>query len=142
MTIEEALEAKFKKLFEVQKVSYDHPGSTQDQDAPGTNEQETLFVEVTIANSRVSDKIFRAKVTGKGHMIAQHSKLPLGYFSKCIDAHPDDTKDVYFYDFEENSRNHHDQVTRSFSFIYFFSTQFDPNLGTITTVDIDIEETL
>lgn len=135
---EQALEDKFKKIFEIQRVRYDSPGVTTDQDNPGTNEQETLFVEITLSDNRIRDGVAHAKVTGKGHMTAQNDKMPFGYFSKCIAKHSADTGDLFFYDFEENTRLHHNLIVRSFSFVYFFTSQYDPAIGTINQVDIEV----
>lgn len=138
---EKTLTDKFLTIFEVQKVSFDNPGQTPDQDSPGTNEQETLFVEITQSQNQIRNGIEHAKVIGKGHMVATNSKLPFGYFSKCIARHPSDCSDLYFYDFEDNVRMHHDLVTRSFSFVYFFNSQYDPDIGNINQVDIEVETT-
>src|ERR1044072_854154 len=116
---------KFKKIFEVQRVRFDHPGATNDQDAPGTNEQGTLFVEIEKSDNRIRDGIQHAKVTGKATMIAPNDELPFGYFSKCIARHGADTKDLFFYEIEENTRLHHNLVVRGFSFVFFFTGEYD-----------------
>ncbi len=136
---EQTLSDTFQKVFEVQKVSYDHPAPDTHDGQPQSEEQETLFIEIDESKTWFKDGMQFAKVTGKAKMLAQNDKLPFGYFSKCIASHPDDTKDLFFYEFEDNQRLRNNLVHRGFSFIYFFNSQYDPNLGTLTSIDTDIE---
>lgn len=136
---EQDLQDKFKKIFGVQRVSYDHPAPDTHDGQPQSEEQETIFIEIDETKTSFKDGKVYAHVTGKASMLAQNDKLPFGYFSKCIFEHSDDTKDLFFYQFEENQRLRNNLVHRGFSFIYFFNSQYDPNLGTLTSIDLDIE---
>jgi hypothetical protein len=128
---EEALAQKFKTIFDVSKVRYDLPGESQ--------EQETLFVEVELSRNRIRDGEFIARVQGKASIFAPADKLPFGYFTRCIEAHPDETKDLFFSDIEGNSRVFGNIVQRGFSFVYFFHSQYDPELGTLNSIEFEVE---
>lgn len=129
---EQELADKFKKIFEVGKVTYDLP-------AVDTKEQEILFIEITESKPSIRDGNATAQVKGKGHMFAESGKLPFGFFPKGIAKHPTDSRDLFFYDFEENTRLYENIVERAFSFVYFFNSQYDPALGTLTSVNFDAE---
>lgn len=130
---ENELSAKLKRIFKVKKVSYDEPGES--------GEQECLFVNVETSDNRVRKGKAIAKVSGTCIIIGNAEKLNFGFFSKAIqEASPSDTKDFFFSDFESNTKRHNNLVQRSFNFIYFFSGQYDPKVGTITTLDLDIIE--
>jgi hypothetical protein len=131
---EKSLADKFQKIFEVARVTYDQP-------APDDREQDVLFVEVHDSKNQIKDGKAQAKVTGKAFMFSESSKLPFGYFSKAIKEHAADTKDLFFYEIEENTKLHQNIQQRGFSFIYFFNSQYDPDLGTLNSLELDIEVT-
>ena len=128
---EATLEAKFKTVFDVKKVSYSLPGESE--------EQECLFVEVESARNQVTDGNIKIVVQGKASMFANGDKLPFGYFAKKIAEHLSDTKDLFFFDIEANSRIYQNKVQRGFAFVYFFNSQYDPDLGTLNSIDIEVE---
>lgn len=130
---EEALKEKFRKVFEVQRVRFDDPGPEKE-----SREQETLFVEISECKSKIRDTRQFCRVTGKCIMIAQNDKLPFGYFPKMIATHADDTKDLFFHDFEENTRVYGNLVERGFSFVFFFNSQYDPAVGNLNAIDIEV----
>lgn len=128
---EKTLKEKLEKIFDL-KVSFSEPGES--------NEQECLFVEVTRAFPKVKDGREVCRVEGQCAVYGNNDKLKYGYFSKQIDrALQEDKEKFFFYDFEQNSRLYQNIVQRSFSFVYFFSGQYDPEQGTITSTDITIE---
>lgn len=131
---EQALIEKFQKVFEVKKVTFDTP-------APDDHEQETIFIEVALSKNVIKDGKAMARVQGKAYMFAEHEKLPYGFFSKAIKEHADDTKDLFFYEIEENTKLHHNLSQRGFSFIYFFNSQYDPDLGTLNSIELEVSET-
>ena len=131
ITVESRLEELFKKIFDFKDVSFSAPGDNR--------EQEKLFVEVELCRSRVVDKREIARVQGKASVFANADKLPFGYFSRAIANHPDETKDLFFFEIEENTRLYENIVQRGFSFVYLFDSQYDPDLGTLNQVTIDIE---
>ena len=129
---ERQLAEKFKAIFGVSKVSYDEPGESQ--------EQKCLFVEIETSRNRLGDGVERARVNGKIVMFAQNDQIPFGFFSKAIaKAPPSLTADLFFFDFEENSRRYQNVVQRSCSFVYFFTGQYDPDIGTLDEIEF-IEE--
>ena len=132
-TVEGALEAAFKKIFEVEKVVYDTPGESQ--------EQKCIFIEIEDAQNRFKDGRALSKITGNAIMFGQNDKLKIGFFSKAIAKAPSEaTKDLFFFDFEENSKRYQNIVQRSVSFVYFFDTQYDPETGKIESVQFITED--
>lgn len=130
---EKELAEKMKAIFGVDDVTYDAPGDSR--------EQKKLFIEIEEPNFRITDKKARAMVTGKGTIFGRNEVLPFGFFSQAIAKAPNAlTKDLIFRDFETNTQRFRDIVERGFSFTYFFSTQHDPDVGNMTSVDIKIEE--
>ena len=129
-TVESRLTELFKKIFDFKDVSFDAPGDNR--------EQEKLFIEVELCRTKVVDKREIARVQGKATVFANAGKLPLGYFSKCIDAHPAETKDLFFFEIEDNTRMYENIVQRGFSFVYLFDSQYDPDLGIINEVNIEV----
>lgn len=130
---EKQLESKFLKIFNCKKVTFDQPGQSQ--------EQECLFVEIEIAKNIVKDGQVISKISGSASMFGNNDKLTFGYFSKRIaKSDPDDTKSLFFYDIESNTKRFQNIVQRGFSFIYFFNSQFDPETGSIDSVTFTTEE--
>lgn len=129
---EKALEDKFKKIFELKKVSYDEPGDAR--------EQECLFIEVETSRNQIKDGRQKARVTGSAVMFGPNDKIPFGFFSKKIkQADPDDTRALFFFDIEVNTRRYQNIVQRGFSFVYFFDAQYDPDVGEIEEIEMDVE---
>lgn len=125
---EKALGEKLKAIFEVKKIDYGLPGETQ--------EQECLFIAIEKSMVQPKDGMVKIKVTGTVTMFAFNKKLPFGYFNLAISKASNElTKDIFFYDFEENTRSYRDIVQRSLSFVYFFSSQYDPSVGTIESLE-------
>lgn len=131
---EKELSDKMKAIFDVKEVTYDTPGDSREQDI--------LWIEIENPKFNFSDKKAKAMVTGKGTMFGRNDALTYGFFSQAIAKAPNAlTKDLFFSDFETNSNRFRDIVERGFSFTYFFNSQFDPAVGNMTSVDINIEET-
>lgn len=131
--LEETLKANLKSIFGVKKVVYDQPGDSQEQDC--------LFIEIENAWNTFKDGRAISKVTGNGILFGPNDKLTIGFFSKAIaKAKPSLTKPLFFYDFEENTKRFRNIVQRSFSFVYFFDSQYDPETGSITSVNFTTEE--
>lgn len=133
---EESLQEKLKAIFDFKKVTFSRPNKTEDGEAP---EQECLFIEVENPRCKLSDKKQIARVTGKAIVYASADKMPFGYFAKKIAAaDPANTKDLFFSDIEANSRTFQDIVQRGFSFVYFFNSQYDPAIGSITSITTEV----
>lgn len=134
---EKELADKFQRIFGVKKVTYDTP----ELKADAVREQECLFIEIEDSTNQIKDGRAKAMVTGNAIMVARSEKLPFGFFSKSIkQADPVLTKDLFFFDIEKNVPRFRDIVQRGFSFVYFFDSQYDPAVGTITSVTTTIEE--
>lgn len=129
---ESTLEQKLKTIFEVKKVTYAEPSPM--------GEQECIFVEVTDSLNSIKDGRAKAKVTGTITMIGQGEKLPFGFFSKQIaKAKRELTADLFFYDFEQNTKRFQNIVQRTCGFVYFFDAAYDPDQGTITDVELTVD---
>lgn len=125
---ESTLKQIIKDVFDFDKVTYDAPGESL--------EQECVFVEVENSRSTIKDGQQLARVTGRLRIFANAEKLPYGYFTKKIDEHPDKCRDIFFYDIELNAGYIGNLTERSMSFVYFFTSQYDPNQGTITSIEL------
>lgn len=131
-SLEDTLKAQFAAIFGVKKVVFDSPGESQEQDC--------LFIEVENSWNTFKDGRAISKVTGNCIMFGQNDELKLGFFSKAIAKAPkSQTKNLFFFDFEENTKRFRNIVQRSFSFVYFFDSQYDPETGSITSVNFITE---
>lgn len=136
---EKQLSEIMQNIFKVKKVSYD--AVPEGADAEKVREQECLFLRIENAPLSFADGIARAKVTGTAVLIGRAEKVPFGFFSQAIMGAPKDlTKDLFFFDLESNQQQYRDIVQRSFSFIYLFRSQYDPAIGSITSVTLNVEE--
>lgn len=135
---EKALQDKFKKIFKLEKVTFDQPSQE-------TKEQECLFVQVENPKFRFKDGRAFARITGRAFVYAQQNKMPFGFFAKAIERanfdDPSSTKDIHFSDFESNAKYFQNLVMRSFNFTYFFNAQYNPEHGQITSVNFSTTET-
>lgn len=130
---EKSLEEKFKRIFGVKKITYQQPSSM--------NEQEVMFIDISDARPTIKDGREKAIVRGTATMYGQADKMPFGFFAKAIqNANLSDTKDLFFSDFEMNTKYYQNLVQRDFSFVYFFDGSYDPEQGEINEVTINIEE--
>lgn len=126
---EKQLASKLKKIFKVKKVTYDAPSES--------NEQECIFVNVVSSKNTIKDGKEIAKVEGVLTMFGSADKMPFAFFSKAIyQADSEDTKDLFFYEVDRNVLDVQNIVQRTCAFVYFYSGQYDPDLGTITSVEI------
>lgn len=130
---EKELSDKLKQIFNVKKVTYAAPSDSREQDC--------LFIEVEDSRNAIKDGEALAMVSGNAVMFARNDKMPFGFFSKAIrQADPTLTKDLFFFDIEKNTLRYQDIVQRGFSFVYFFRSQYDPEVGSITSIDLTVEE--
>lgn len=128
---ESALSTKLKNIFDFDKVTFDSPSESQ--------EQEGVFVEVESSRVKVGDKYATARVTGKIRIFAQAEKMPFDYLMKQIDkADPDDKKDLFFFDIGLSQGRFLNIDERTIGFVFFFNSQYNPNLGTIETINITV----
>ena len=128
---EKRLADTLKRIFDLDKVNFNHISETQ--------EQECIFIEIESSKNQIKDAKVTAKVTGKIKVYGNIDKLPYGYFSKrIVEAKPADTKNLFFYNIEENAGTFVNICERSMSFIYLFEDQYNPNLGEITDLISDI----
>lgn len=130
---EKALKDSLRQIFDFDKVTYD--AVSEDE------EQEVLFIEIESSKNSIKDGLQVAKVTGKLRTFANAEKLPFGYFSKKIqEADKSLTYPFFFYEFEESAQGFRNIVERSVSFVYFFDSQYNPELGTISSIDLETIE--
>lgn len=139
MSVEQALTTKFLSIFEVRKVSFDRPDVSHAGETLSIREQETMFVNIKAYKPKFREKVEHAKVEGEGVIFANADKMPLGFLSKCIAKHPDQCKDLFFYDLEQTEKIAENIVSRGFSFVYFFNGQYDPALGIINEITTEVD---
>lgn len=125
-----ALQAKLKRIFDVDKVSFDMPSESQEQDC--------IFIEIDESDDVIKDGSQTSKVTGKIKMFGELERMPFGYFAKKIrEANPDDTKSLFFFK-EINLGTFANIAERTVNFIFLFDSQYDPDLGTITSITLSV----
>lgn len=130
---EKRLQKQIEKIFDLGKVTYDSPSESQ--------EQEGVFIQVASSAVRVTGAKAIAKVEGTIRVFAASNKLPYGFFAKQIDsAKAEDKAGLFFHNFEENKGKYRNIVERSVAFVYLFDGQYDPAMGRIETVNIQILE--
>lgn len=130
MTIEKELLDKLKRVFDIGKASMDTISDSK--------EQNCLFIEVQSSRYNYRDLKVTGRMSGLVTLFAPGDKLPFGYFAKRIQqADVDDTIDLFFYDLEENRLVMKNIVERTCRFVYFFNGQFDPEVGTITSITFE-----
>lgn len=128
--IEAKLQSLFEKIFDFKKTTFNAPSDSQ--------EQECLFIEIDTVRTNVKDNTVESKVTGKASVYAPSDKLPVMYLAQKIRAaNPSLTKDLFFYDFEQNFPMEVNIVKRGFGFVYLFSGQYDPHNDNIESIDIE-----
>jgi hypothetical protein len=121
------------RIFDLKRATYQAPSESA--------EQEILFIEVSNSRNNIQEKRSTAIVTGTIRVYANADKLPFGYFSKRIaSAKVEDVSKFFFADFEENTVRFQNIVERSLSFTYLWSSQYDPNLGTLNQLVIEEPE--
>lgn len=129
-----ALQEKMQKIFGFEKVTYASPSDEFEQD--------TLFIEINQPRTRTSEGKVFAKVTGQIVVFSQDNKMPYGFFHKRIEkAGHELTKDVFFFDVDVNQENSPARMQniseRRTSFVFFFTAQYDPNIGELTTLETE-----
>lgn len=127
---ERSLKSKLQQIFAMKKATFDEPGESQEQDC--------LFIQVDRSRNSFKDGRAYSRVEGRLVVFAAADKLPFAYMSKSIAEHPDEAKDFFFFEIEENTRTYQNIVQRSVSFVYFFNSQYDPAIGTITSIETEV----
>lgn len=124
--IEQQLQKDIKELFEFKQVTLDAPSESLEQDK--------LFVEVEQNDTRLKDGLMTGRLRGRIKCYASNDKIPFGYFNKKIQEHKTLSNKFVFFEIDRNNPIFRDKVERSVGFIYFFSGQYDPDLGTLNTL--------
>lgn len=131
---ENKLKDDLQKIFGIKEVTFDLPGESREQDK--------LFVEVETAPSNFTDGMIHYRVTGTAKVFAQSEKIGFGFFAKAIaragNDHPGITRNFFFSDMDGNTPIFKNIVQRSFSFVYFFSGQHDPDIGSIESIKTEV----
>jgi hypothetical protein len=126
------LKAKLERIFRFKKTSFNAPSDQFEQDI--------LFVNVDQVSSRIREGEESARVWGSLTIYSQMDKFPYGFLAKQIEkANFDDTRELFFYDFEEDPAGSPARMMnlseRRLKFLYLYKGQYDPNQGELTSVD-------
>lgn len=101
-------------------------------------EQECLFISIEDNQVRFKKKLKRYRLEGRLTMFAQSDKMPVDYFATRIFEMPKALQARFFFsEIDANTKYYQNLVQRDVSFIYFFETQYDPDTGTITSVEVE-----
>ncbi len=131
--------SKLQQIFAFKKSTYNAASANS---STGSFEQDVLFIEILESKSRARDGKVTAQVSGSIVTFAQVDKLPYGYFQKRITiAPPEATKDFFFFDIDLNPVNSPARIQniseRRLRFVYLYSSQFDPEHGELTSLEIE-----
>lgn len=131
---ESALKEKIKTIFDLKRVDFARPSESQ--------EQEVAFVSIDKVKTGFTDARENTRVEGRMSVFAQQSKMPHGYFARrIISSKHEDVKDFFFFDVDENAGTYREIDVRSLSFVFFFSSQYDPDQGKIVSIQTNVEVT-
>lgn len=127
----EELATKLKAIFGFDKVTFNAPGESFEQD--------TLFVEVHECPSRVAGKKITAKVTGGLVVHSQAEKLPFGFFTRRMEkAASSLTTNLFLFDADRDVATSPARsvnlTERRCRFVYLYSAQHDPNKGQMNEI--------
>lgn len=127
--LEEELKGRLQRIFGLKKSTLSLPGESREQD--------TLFIGIESARTRVIGTRFSARVSGTIVTFTQNDKMPIGYLAKAIaEANPTDVSPFFFHDFEDNTRVFQNIVERTLNFVFFYETEYDPEQGSLTGLEI------
>lgn len=133
-----SLEQKLKEIFGFKKITFDAPSDSFEQD--------TMFVELGDCKTRpTAEGKITAKVTGQLVVFSQDMRFTFGALAKLIEqANAEAKKDLFFFNVDTNVENSPARLSniseRRTSFVYLYSAQYDPNLGVITSLELESEE--
>lgn len=127
----EKLEAKLKRIFQVERVTFDLPSDQYEQDR--------LFIEVAETIGNVSDRKAAYRVTGACYIFGKIDKHPHGFFARKIgSARPADL-DGLFFSAETTPVNSParvlDLIESRIAFTFLFKAEIDPVKGQLTSVE-------
>lgn len=124
---ENKLKSDLEKIFLVE-ATYDQPSEKR--------EQGKLFITLDDSHNTIREGEQIARAYGSAVIFGTNDKIPFGFFSKAIqNADRTITKNFFFHEFESNTKTFQNLVQRGFSFVYFFHGQYDPDQGSITTIE-------
>lgn len=130
------LQEKLEKIFGFKKVTFEAYSDSFEQD--------TLFIEVQRPRTKTSEGKVYARVTGQLVVFSQDNKMPFGFMQKRIEKAKNElTKSFFFHDVDVNQENSPARLQniseRRTNFVFFFTAQYDPKLGEITTLEMEGE---
>jgi len=117
----------FKAIFDIKKVTLEEPGEAL--------EQGVLFISVDSYTEDTKNGFVKGVLRGNAKVYSQSNKLPLGFFTRKLrSAGVDLTRDLFCTDFEMNLNVFQNLIERSFSFTYFYTSEYDPEQGSLTEI--------
>lgn len=128
------IQEKLEKIFGFGKTTYNAPSDAFEQD--------TLFVVIDSSRSNAGQGNVNAKVEGTLTVFSKNDRFPYGFFNKRITkASPALTEKFFFYDIDVDVAGSParliDISERRTKFVYWYSEQYDPNQGELTSVEFD-----
>lgn len=129
---------KLSQIFGLRKSTFDQPTMNA---TTGSYEQDTLFIQVDQFRSSMKEGSASGEVNGSLVVFAQMDKMPFGYFAKRIQqANADLTRNFFFFEIDLNPANSPARLQniseRRIKFIYWYSAQYDPEHGEMTSLDM------
>lgn len=132
------LKRRLEGIFDFEKTTYNAVSEEYEQD--------TLFIEIAYSRSRVSGKDGgreTARVGGTIVVYSQDNRLTYGFFIKRIEQAAAELKaPLFFYDIDVDDPaspareiNIHERRT---SFVFLYDSQYDPDKGSLTELDLTL----
>jgi hypothetical protein len=130
-----SMEQKLLSIFGLKKVTFSMPD-------PAALEQTIIFVDIQKCVTRTSRGKEFSRAHGTISIFSDSDRIPFGFYAKKINqASPVDTKGFFFYNFDQNEKYNGKLVERKIDFIYLHDAPYNPETGTITSVEfIENEE--
>ena len=126
------LEKKLINIFGINRIIFAEPSEDK--------EQEVLFVNIASSNCKIKNDRILAKVEGQIIIYVNQDKLPHGFFIKKLNkASIDDTESLFFHNIDNNEQyaGAIGLEKRTVDFVYFSNASYNPDMGEITSININ-----
>lgn len=131
-SVESALKSSVQEIFRFKKVTFDLPSDA--------NEQDTAFIQVTVADPKVRQGREYHRVSGVLRFYVQTDKMPIGLLMKRIQgADKELTKKFFFHSFEEQNGTIQNVVEKTIGFEFFYEQQYNPSVP-LSGIDVEVRD--
>lgn len=131
------LKSSLVRIFGIKNTTFEEP----DPEAP---EQDVLFIEITEAKTRpYSPDRIAAKVTGNLILFSQADRTPYGFFAKRIEQADGADRNKFIFgreiDIPDSTARVQNIHEKQVPFTFLFDAQYDPERGSLTSLETNLE---